>query len=393
MERLLQIFRENIEEEGDQHSYVIFDEIQYLKDWEVHLKDLVDVYRKYEFVASGSAAAALRMKSRESGAGRFTEFMLPPLSFAEFLVFSGTRGELIVDHDTNDSSEDGVRRRVECKDIDRLNKEFVNYINFGGFPELVYSSAVRRDADRYIRADIIDKVILRDLPSLYGIHDIQELNSLFLTLALNTGQEISLDGLSQSSSVAKNTIKKYLEYLEASFLVQRVNRIDGGAKRFQRATHFKIYLTNPVLWSAMFHPVSADDEMMGHLAETAIFSQWFHDLDWGMMSYARWDKGEVDIVYVDPSSMKPDWAVEVKWSDRYFDRPSDLEALLYFAVRHEKTLDSVLVTTRTKSGRKRVKGVEIEFLPTALHCYEVGKNLISYARSALSDRYQLEMEI
>ena len=39
--------------------YVFFDEIQYLKDWEVHLKSLVDTYKKNKFVGSGSAAAAL----------------------------------------------------------------------------------------------------------------------------------------------------------------------------------------------------------------------------------------------------------------------------------------------------------------------------------------------
>jgi uncharacterized protein len=62
--------------------WIFFDEIQYLKDWEVHLKVLVDTYRHIRFVATGSAAAALRMKSRESGAGRFTDFVLPPLTFA-----------------------------------------------------------------------------------------------------------------------------------------------------------------------------------------------------------------------------------------------------------------------------------------------------------------------
>lgn len=69
--------------------WVLFDEVQYLKDWEVHLKSLVDSYPGIRFVASGSAAAALRMKSRESGAGRFTEFVLPPLTFAEYLNFAG----------------------------------------------------------------------------------------------------------------------------------------------------------------------------------------------------------------------------------------------------------------------------------------------------------------
>jgi predicted AAA+ superfamily ATPase len=44
-----------------QPLWIIFDEVQYLKDWEVHLKSLVDSYPHISFIASGSAAAALRM--------------------------------------------------------------------------------------------------------------------------------------------------------------------------------------------------------------------------------------------------------------------------------------------------------------------------------------------
>ena len=70
------------ENDKDQY-YVFFDEIQYLKDWEVNLKSLVDTYKNVKFVASGSAAAELKKRSNESGAGRFTDFSLPPLTFYE----------------------------------------------------------------------------------------------------------------------------------------------------------------------------------------------------------------------------------------------------------------------------------------------------------------------
>ena len=56
--------------------FVFFDEVQYLKDWEVHLKSLFDTYHNVRFVASGSAAAALKKSSNESGAGRFSDFSL-----------------------------------------------------------------------------------------------------------------------------------------------------------------------------------------------------------------------------------------------------------------------------------------------------------------------------
>jgi len=66
-----------------QKAYIFFDEIQYLKDWEVHLKTLHDAGTRTRFVVSGSANAALNRGSKESGAGRFTDFLLPPLTFAE----------------------------------------------------------------------------------------------------------------------------------------------------------------------------------------------------------------------------------------------------------------------------------------------------------------------
>ena len=150
-------------------------------------------------------------------------------------------GCLSEDIQTNPSNSYGIAKDSLRRFIEELNKEFVNYLNYGGYPETVFSEKIRENQSQYIKSDIIDKVLLRDLPSLYGINDIQELNRLFTTLAYNTGQEVSLDGLSKDSGVAKNTIKRYLEYLEAAFLIKRVERIDNNCKRFKRANFFKIY--------------------------------------------------------------------------------------------------------------------------------------------------------
>ena len=159
-------------------------------------------------------------------------------------------------------------------------------INYGGYPEAIFSNEIQSDPGRYIKSDIIDKVLLRDLPSLYGIQDIQELNQLFAYLAYNTAQEVTLEGLSQNSGVSKNTIKKYIEYLEAAFLIRVVHRVDRNARRFKRATRFKVYLTNPSMRTALFGPIEAGDEDMGQMAETAIFAQCFHDIS-NKIYYAR----------------------------------------------------------------------------------------------------------
>jgi len=77
LESMVRLFMDSHEHGSDRQLWILFGEVQYHKDWEVHLKSLVDSYPRIRFIASGSAAAALRMKSRESGAGRFTEFLLP----------------------------------------------------------------------------------------------------------------------------------------------------------------------------------------------------------------------------------------------------------------------------------------------------------------------------
>ena len=107
--------------------YVFFDEIQYLRDWEIHLKVLTDDRPLTKVTVSGSAAAALRLRSQESGAGRFTDFLLPPLTFYEYLDLVD---ELeLVAHRPGDPS-----LRFRATDIERLNERFLHYLNFGGYP-------------------------------------------------------------------------------------------------------------------------------------------------------------------------------------------------------------------------------------------------------------------
>jgi predicted AAA+ superfamily ATPase len=353
--------------------YAFFDEIQYLRKWEVHLKSVVDAHPNIKGLASGSAAAALRLKSNESGAGRFTDFLLPPLTFYEYLDLLGKTD--LVEEPPGPSPEDETC--FVAKDIEEMNRQFIEYLNFGGYPEVIFSSQIQSDPARFIKSDIIDKVLLRDLPSLYGISDIQELNYLFTALAFNTANEVSLEELSKNSGVAKNTIKRYIEYLEAAFLIKLVHRIDRNAKRFRRANFFKVYLANPSMRAALFSPVKSSDDAIGALAETAIFSQWFHSQS-SSLYYARWPEGEVDIVSLSANKQKANWAVEVKWSDRYCEKPEELTNLISFC-RSNGLLDP-LVTSKTKAIFCKVGGVMIEFVPASVYCYTVGFNVIHSKR-------------
>jgi uncharacterized protein len=353
--------------------YIFFDEIQYLKDWERHLKVLVDSFPKTKFIVSGSAAAALRWHSTESGAGRFTDFMLPPLTFQEFIHLKN-RSHLMVEGAINYNGKEIAYQLTN--NIDELNKEFVNYLNFGGYPEVVLSEKIQSDMGRYVKNDIVDKVLLRDLPSLYGIKDVQELNRFFTYIAYNTGNEFSYETMSRESGIIKETLKKYLEYLEAAFLIKVLNKLDINAKRLKRVTSFKVYLTNPSLRTALFSPISESDQEMGNMVETAILSQWMHRENLNL-NYARWkDKkeGEVDLVLLDDKNFKPIWGIEIKWSNRYVEKTNELNSMVQFCDKNK--LSSALVTTINQEGNKNFKEIEFTFLPAALYAYNVGVNTL-----------------
>lgn len=370
LDELFSYARESLRADDVDGFFVFYDEIQYLKDWEVHLKSMVDTYRKTKFVASGSAAAALKMKSDESGAGRFTDFMLPPLTFFEFLQLQHRDGIVIAVKDNSTCPYDTL-------DIDKMNEYFFEYMNYGGYPEVVFSDKIRENPGQYIKNDIVEKVLLRDLPSLYGISDIQELNRLFLHIAFRSGNEFSYETLSNEAGIKKDTIRKYLEYLEAAFLIKVVNRIDQNARKMQRVTSMKIYLTNPTLRCALFTPISETDDACGEMVETAIYDQWIlgNKTDF---YYANWckgrEKGEVDIVWVDSASQKPFSLAEIKWTDRFYEDPSQLKSLRKF-LEAKEGIRKVIVTTKSKLGSATIDGKTLLFIPSALYAYWVSKYL------------------
>lgn len=370
LENLLRLYQQEHGHSSNERSIVIFDEIQYLKDWEIHLKSLTDRYPNIRFIASGSAAAVLKLKSQESGAGRFTDFLLPPLTFFEYLRFWEYDKKLIR---PDAKRPDHYRTNA----IQELNKHFLNYLNYGGYPEIALSKDAQNHATQYLRHDVIGKVLARDLPNLYGIRDTQELERLLLFVTYHSGKEITHKNLSESSGITRRTIARYLEYLEAAFLIMLIQRVDNSGKHFRRASSFKIFLANPSMRTALYAPLTPDSAAVGHMVETAIFSQLPHSNMSDHVHYARWGSSrasrEVDLVTLDPTRLKPKWAYEIKWSDQYVDHPEKLKGLMDFARQHD--LKQVGASTKTRTSEDQVDDITIKHTPSALLCYEIGRQM------------------
>lgn len=344
LDSLLALFMSEHAHPRSKRLYVMFDEIQYVPDWERHLKSLVDTYPDMRFVASGSAAAALKRKSDESGAGRFTDFLVPPLTFLEFLLFRNLDPGLLGDK--------------------LMDEELLSYLNYGGFPEATVDASVQHSMSQFVANDIIDKVLLRDIPSLYGIADPQELKRFFSFVAYNTGQEVNVDGLAQETGVTKNTLRKYLEYLEAAFLIRILHRVDFSDKLFSRHSRFKIYLTNPSIRVALYGEPSA--EATGPLVETAVACQLLNsqrpNYRFNYVRSSGGGLGEVDFVAFRSGRDGPVDAFEVKWTSRPLKSLSrELPGLIHYIGRSKLKRGYVLKRGGYESAQ--MDGVEIQTLP------------------------------
>ena len=109
------------------------------------------------------------------------------------------------------------------------------------------------------------------------------------------------------------------------------------------------------------------------MVETAIYAQWMHR-DWFTPWYARWTNGEVDMVGLNNANLKPDWATEIKWSNRFFKNPKALKSLHKFCAQNG--LNNAMVTTIDQAGTVEYNNLQLHFVPASLYAYSVGKNIL-----------------
>ena len=97
------------------------------------------------------------------------------------------------------------------------------------------------------------------------------------------------------------------------------------------------------------------------------------------LTYARWKNGEVDLVLLDDRTFKPLWGVEIKWSNRYFEKPQELKSLIQFC--KENNFLSALVTSIKEEGTKMLEAVSLTFIPASIYAYNIGVKTLEIKKS------------
>ena len=287
-------------------KYLFFDEIQYTDNWELWMKVIYDSRKDIMLTATGSASPVIAKGAADSGAGRWNVLKIPTMSFYEYceLLQIGDRPAL---PERVYMSELAGWPPGALADLMHsftpLQTHFGRYLTIGGFPELALS-----DDDSYalrmLREDVVDKVIKRDVMTLFNVRNPLAMEKLFLYLCMRSSDIFNLQNAARDlENISVKTIEEYIGFLEQSNLIYRSPPIGVGSKAALKGKP-KIYIADAAIRNAvlMLDDVLTLDVEMGITIETAVykhivsFYQNAPSVHVGYYRKARENQKEVDVV-------------------------------------------------------------------------------------------------
>lgn len=315
---VLECYHENIY--ANQDVYYFFDEIQYAQDWDRWMKIIYDTQPETGVVATGSASPVLMKGSRESGAGRWTVIQVPTLSFYEYCELLGVdRPDIPANlKPTALLHKTQIERNQIMLQLTKVQNHFTRYLQVGGFPELALADNDLM-AQQIMREDVVDKVLKRDLPSLYNIRNATELERIFLYLCNVSSEIVSIEAITKElNGVSRTTVENYILFLESANLIYQSWPVDMAGKKVLKARP-KIYIADAAIRNAvlMDDTILTDPIGMGKVVETAVYkhvTSFYYQFatSVGYFRGGRKNK-EIDIVVDYPNI--PNILIEVKYRE------------------------------------------------------------------------------
>ena len=183
---------------SQQVPLLIFDEIHKMPNWKIWLKGIADSRLAQiantntpaqKILITGSARMDTFRQSGESLAGRYFSWRLHPISVKELVDFGGMNADQALDH----------------------------LLIRGGFPEPCLAET-DSDANRW-RQQYFTDLIREDILEFSRIQEVNTMRLFVEMLRDRVGSPLSLASLARDLSVTQPTLKKYLDILEALFIV------------------------------------------------------------------------------------------------------------------------------------------------------------------------------
>lgn len=256
----------------DDKYYLLFDEIQNVQEFEKVINSFRATMNVSIFI-TGSNSKVLSGELSTYLAGRYISIKIMPFTFSEYLQLKKEHGII-------------------------LNKDdsFLDYIEWGGMPQ-IYNSISEMEKKMYLR-DLYNTVILKDIVERNSIKDVNLLNRVIQFMMENIGGVISANSItkflkSENITTSVDTILNYIEYINNSMIINKVNRYNIRGKSVMTLLE-KYYLVDLGLLQLKKSPI---EKKVGGRLENIVYNELIargYDVYIG-----KTDNGEIDFVVDD----------------------------------------------------------------------------------------------
>ena len=247
--------------------YLLIDEIQNVQDFEKVINSFRATMNISIFI-TGSNSKVLSSDLSTYLAGRYISIKIMPFTFSQYLEIKGK----------SDINKDDA---------------FLEYLEWGGMPQ-IYNSPSIQERKLYLR-DLYNSVILKDIIERNSIKDVNLLNRIIQFIMENIGGVLSANSItkflkSKNMNTSVETILKYIEYINNSMIINKVNRYDIRGKSVMTLLE-KYYLVDLGILQLISSPI---EKKVGGRLENIVYNELIargYDVYIG-----KTDKGEIDFV-------------------------------------------------------------------------------------------------
>jgi len=195
-----------------QKKNIFLDEIQNIPNWELFINRLLR--EGYRVFITGSNANLLSKELGTHLTGRHIDMELYPFSFAEFLK-------------ANRIEQSKGFYSTEEKAL--LSKKFKEYFEKGGMPEVVVLG------NELLLTHLVNDILQRDIITRYKIRKAGELKTVIKFLIANVSNSITYRSIKNNFEIkSANTVQKYIEYAEETYIIFTVKKFDKKTKKFDK---------------------------------------------------------------------------------------------------------------------------------------------------------------
>lgn len=270
---------------SDHHGLLVLGEVHKMRKWKNWLKGTYDTQKqRHRFLVTGSSRLDLYRKAGDSLLGRYHLWRLHPFSLSEL--------------------PQGVS----------LGEGFRRLMTVGGFPEPFLAND-EREARRW-RRERMEKLLRQDVREIEEVRDLNSMQLLVDLLRTRVGTPVVISNLARDIQVSPMTVKRWIEILEAMYIVFQVKPYTQKiARAIQKPP--KIYFYDNMDVEATGSEGSEGPRLENlvatHLLKSIHFAQDYLGYNFELC-YVR-DKEHREVDFVVLKERKPIELIEVKTKD------------------------------------------------------------------------------